>query len=314
MSRQRILLVAVALLAITAGCTGLDDAGDTSDERSEALEEQPTEMETDEAGLDYTARDVPDGETTRSDTDDTAMAATERPSGDVIRTAEMTLETERYERTRASLNAEASDTGGFLAGTDQRTVRHETGNGTESQTSGKLVYRIPSEEFEGFYTSVEAEGEVTHASTDTEDVSDQLVDLEARIETLEGQRDRLRTFYDEANTTEELLAIEERLGAVQSEIERLEAQRESLRDQVAYSTVTVNVSEPEPDSGPGEAESWTEQSVVGAFLTSVDGVVSAVRGTIVLVAYGTPFALAFGGPLVAGYIGFRWWRYSSDEP
>lgn len=293
MSRTAILTITVAILALTAGCSSL---GNSTAEDAENINSEPAQ-----------AQPAAELEAELSASDGASRETTKRPEDAVIRTAEVAIEVDNYQTTRANLNAEADAAGGFLASSDRQTITR----GEQTQTSGTLVYRVPSEEFDSFYAAVEAEGNVTKASTDTEDVTDQLVDLEARITTLEEQRDRLRGFYDEANTTDELLAIEAQLSDVQSEIERLEAERQSLRKQVAYSTVTVDVTEPMPEREPASTadESWADRSIIATFLASVDGVQTAIRGTAVLVAYVTPYLLVFGGPLVVGFVGLRrWWQ------
>ena len=54
-------------------------------------------------------------------------------------------------------------------------------------------------------------------------MSGQLVDIEARLESLRAERDQLRTLYRQANATDDVLAVQRELSDVQREIERLEA-------------------------------------------------------------------------------------------
>jgi len=74
-------------------------------------------------------------------------------------------------------------------------------------------------------------------------VTRRVADLEARLKSLNAERDRLRELYEQANTTEDVLAVQRELADVQREIETTEAQLRTLENQVAYSTVTVDFRE-----------------------------------------------------------------------
>lgn len=142
-------------------------------------------------------------------------------------------------------------------------------------------------------------GTVLDASRDTRDVTDQLVDINARLRNLRARRDRLRGLYRNASDTDAVLDVEERLSEVQTEIERLEARKKSLQRQVALSTITVELREPTPDPDPVEREQWYDTGIPAAFLESVDGVVVVARALVVGAAYALPYLLVFGVPLVA---------------
>lgn len=177
-----------------------------------------------------------------------------------------------------------------------------------NRTTGRLVLRVPRQNFSTLFGRVKAAGRVQNADTNTTDVGGQLVDLRARLNNSRAQRDRLRNLYANASDTEATLDVQKRLSAVQSRIERLEGQLQSLRGQVAYSTITVELSEPTPNE---PSEQWYDVGVLGAFLSSVGGVVTALRALVVGLAYLAPYLLVFGLPLsVIGYATYRW---RSDE-
>lgn len=307
MSRKKtVVVVLVAVLAVTAGCAGFGNDGGNEDYAGG--NGNGNGGNGDAAGN----GGADNGETSFSNEGGDArqaVASAQEIDRQLIRTADLEVTVDSYEAARTELTAEAEASGGYLSESDQQTREREFDNRTETWTTGTLTYRIPSESFDDFYETVEGTGNVTDASTGTEDVSDQLVDLEARLDNLETQRDRLRGLYEDANETQDVLSVEERLSEVQEEIERLEAKRESLRDRVAYSTVTVTLSEPTPEpetAATKETEpAWYETSVVSAFVSSIDGVVTVARAAVVLGAYLAPYALAFGTPLALLVVGKR---------
>lgn len=221
----------------------------------------------------------------------------------IIRTATVSVEVESYENASEALRTLVEERGGFVAASNREVERA----GNETWTRGRLVLRVPSENFSAVYAGAQGVGTVEGANSDRQDVTDQLVDLNARIENLEVQRDRLRALYENASDTEDVLAVEDRLSAVQGEIERLEAKRQSLRDRVALSTVTVNLHEPRPEpETPTPKPGFHETGLLSAFSSSVNGVVVAFQSLAVAFAYALPYAVAFGLP-VAG-VGLLVWR------
>jgi len=315
-STRRVLAVlGLCLLVVAAGCGADSGGGGDADDGGEADEVMDDGAEAGDGGDgdDAASGGSGDGE---KESGGGAQSASEGASGSsayavetraLIRTGETTVRVESFQRARATVVEAARERGGFVGGSNQQV--HSKDGGNLTWTTGTLVLRVPSENFSALVAAVNGTGEVQSLSTQTEDVTDQLVDLNARIENLRAQREQLRQIYNRTNDTQELLSIQERLSSVQSQIERLTAKRESLQRQVAYSTLTVDLREPEPEV---EAErgvepataSWYETPALAAFLESVHGVTVVLRAVVVSLAYLAPYALVFGVPLV----GAAWWR------
>jgi hypothetical protein len=295
-TRRTLAVLALAVLLLTAGCSGAggDAAGGGDYEtgaETQAATGTPAATEADagasgDAERQAAVDDGGDGEASSVD-----ALAQDRI---LIRTAEVRLRVDDYGSARQNLTAAARAQGGFVSDA----TREVEGPENRTFTRGRLVLRVPKENFSALYGATEAEGEVLSASQSTEDVTGQVVDLRARLENLRAERDRLRTLYQRANETEDVLQVADRLSEVQGEIERTEARLQSLERRVAYSTITVELTEPRPDYEPPEHSAWYDTPVTQAFLASVDGVVTTLRAAVVGVAYAAPYALAFGIPLV----------------
>ncbi|WP_435194470.1 DUF4349 domain-containing protein [Natronomonas sp. EA1] len=209
----------------------------------------------------------------------------------IIRTGQVSLTVDSFTETSDRIASLARSSGGFVASSSRTT--HSRDN--ETWTTGRLVIRVPSDEFQSAFTEIQTMGTVESAESDTTDVTDQLVDLNARLENLRAERDRLRTLYENANETEDVLAVSERLSEVQEEIERLEAQKRQLENRVAYSTITVELHEEPPEREPEPG--YADVGLITAFLASIDGVVLTIRTITVTVAYALPYLLVFGLPV-----------------
>ncbi|MBV0922876.1 DUF4349 domain-containing protein [Halomicroarcula limicola] len=214
----------------------------------------------------------------------------------IIRTGRMVVEVDNFSQRRSAIASQAREYGGYVSDSNQRLHR----NGEAKWVSGYVVLRVPSERYRAMQEAVGSEGTVVTEETTTKDVTDQLVDLEARLENLKQRRARLRAFYDRANDTEELLRIEEELSSVQGEIERLEAQKRSLEQRVAYSTLRVELEEPEPGVTQIRTQ-YHEQSLVAVFLGSVQDVYVFGRATLVTLAAVAPWL----GVLAVPVLGLR---------
>lgn len=306
-TRRTLVAVAVVALVVLAGCSGAggggSGGGDTGFDEQERADGAATA-----AGGGGDGGNADDSGSAGEEATPAAQSAESR-TGTVqagralIRTGSVRLEVDDYETTRASLASMARNHGGFVAESSE--TQHRRGNDT--WTTGRLVIRVPSESFGPAFDTVKASGEVQAAESQTTDVTDQLVDLNARLSNLRVQRERLRTLYDEANDTEDVLRVGERLSEVQERIERLEAQKQSLQDRVAYSTITIEIREPTPPRDtptptptPTPKPQYHETSLYQAFSASIGGVVVATKTAAVTLAYALPYLVVFGVPLGLG--------------
>ncbi len=283
---RRHAAILLALLVLVAGCSGAG-AGASVD----AGAEQRAAGDAEASG----AASVADSD---GGGDPVARAANRQ----LVHTATVELRVDGYDRARERLTDAAERRGGFVSDANSR--RRTTGAG--NYTTGTVTYRVPADEYEAFLETVNETGTVVSSSQQTEDVTEQVVDLEARLRTLRAQRDRLRELYEQADDTEEVLSVERRLSEVQTEIERAAARKASLERQVALATVTVELREPRPDGPPAGA--WYDTPLVEAFLSSVDGVVVTLRAAAVATAYAAPYLLVLLGPPVAG-VALAWRRW-----
>ncbi|ESS06212.1 MAG: Zn-ribbon protein [uncultured archaeon A07HB70] len=292
--------ILLALLVLVAGCSGAGGGGASVDAGADAGAEQRAAGDAEVSEAESVA-DGGDG-----GGDPVARAANRQ----LVHTATVELRVDGYDRARERLTGAAERRGGFVSNANSR--RRPTGAG--NYTTGTVTYRVPADEYEAFLETVNETGTVVSSSQQTEDVTEQVVDLEARLRTLRAQRDRLRELYEQADDTEEVLSVERRLSDVQTEIERAEARKASLERQVALATVTVELREPRPD-GPSPS-AWYDTPLVEAFFSSVGGVVVTLRAAAVATAYVAPYLLVFLGPPVAGVVlAWRRWggRGSTDD-
>lgn len=311
-SRTRLLLtIILGLVVLTAGCSGAGGGDAGGPTVADSGEYEAADGDGGDGGSGGGDAAVPAATGTPMATPQPREAESASTGGQagnqrqirfsdrmLIRTGQVHLEVDDFEAARRNLSRAVNQHGGYVS--DSSVERHRIDN--KSYKTGMVVLRIPAENFTAMMGETEAVGTVLESRTNVEDVTEQLVDIEARLENLRAQRDQLRKLYRNATDTEDVLAVQRRLSDVQGEIERLEARQQNLRRQVALSTIRVRMEEPRPEPDPVEIDRWYEVGVLSAFLESVDGVIVTLRALVVSVAYILPYLLVFGVPVVAGVV------------
>jgi hypothetical protein len=167
--------------------------------------------------------------------------------------------------------------------------------------TASVTVRVPSRSFDTALRRFGKLGEVEYQSTSAQDVSDQMVDLEARLRHARAVERRLLRFLEATDTIREMLAVQDRLDQVQLEIEQLTAQLEALREVVAFSTITVSLraeGDPSPVIGAGGGV-WDNFVDAWRLLGRSAGVL------LMALAAALPFAIVFGGAAAAVWYGAR---------
>lgn len=263
------LVLLLLISAFAVGCSGGDaessggDAGAGGGVTQEELDAPEAFREGADEGVAYDSVGTNDAE---------QRSASEIPNvgPSVIKTATLRLEVKRG-GFRGSVQ-EAIDAverhGGFVLST-------EIGGG--DATRGSLVLRVPAEQFES--TLGELKGmaeEVLSESVAGQDVSQEFVDLQARLRNYEAQESVLLGLMDKATTVSASIRVQRELQNVQMEIERLRGRINFLQDQTAYSTISLDLSEapkgaPAPKGAFGKAWAQAKETFVSVVSAVIVG-------------------------------------------
>ena len=140
----------------------------------------------------------------------------------------------------------ATSLGGTIGG-DQRALNGD-------QSSAQIVLRVPSDKFDEALNQLARLGTEESRSKQTEDVTEQVVDLEARLATQRASVDRVRALLAQATTIGEVVSIESELTRREAELASLEQRRERLAGLVALSTITAYLHGPDAEVVPDEPD------------------------------------------------------------
>lgn len=105
-----------------------------------------------------------------------------------------------------------------------------------------LKVRVPGVSFESFVAAVEAgQGETEFKNIEARDVTTQFIDLESRLANKQNYLARYNDLLKKANSVKEILEIEEKIRAIEEEIESTTGRLKYLGDQVAYSSLELDL-------------------------------------------------------------------------
>lgn len=214
---------------------------------------------------------------------------------DVISTAKLTVEVDDAPEAAERARTIATDAGGYLSSAEAELTGDQR---------AQVQLRVPAEQFEAVLAELGELGEVEDRSIGTQDVTDEVVDLEVRLENARVSVDRLRELLAKAENLNNIIAIEDRLTQRETEIEQLTGQLQVLEDQVAMSTIDATFAE--------EGDPEVSDDLPG-FVEAAENGVAAVGSILLGLAAVAGFALPFLPFVVVGWLGWRWWRRRQPE-
>ncbi len=172
----------------------------------------------------------------------------------------------------------AARRGGRVDGTDLRLA--------DERAAARLVLLLPPDQLEGAIDELAAMGRLVGRQQATEDVTEQVADVEARLRTARESVERVQRLLAEADDLGEVVLIEGELTSRQAALESLLAQQQALASRVAMSTLTVDLL---PRAVASVAGGTDRPSVGSAFAGGGRAFVDAVGWTLVVFGYTAPF-------------------------
>lgn len=155
-------------------------------------------------------------------------------------------------RSLASAQSQAEGLGGYIESSSISNSSYASS--TSAARSARLTARIPSEKLDGYLAGISKQSNVTRKSESTEDVTLQYVDLQSHKKALLAEQESLLSMMEQAESIEDIIAINEQLTDVRYQIESMESQLRTYDNQVDYSTVNLYIDEVERYT-PGAAKS-----------------------------------------------------------
>ncbi|WP_206797739.1 DUF4349 domain-containing protein [Amycolatopsis sp. MtRt-6] len=283
-TRWRAGLAAVAVAFVLAGCSAAQEKGmSTADSAgSGPVPAAPPQQGSGKTGQEKVTAPQP--------------GATDRK---LARSARLELTATKVTDVVAQARGIAQGAGGY------------TGQESTGEELATLSLAVPADKLDGVLDQLSHLGSgLVKRELNTQDVTEQVIDVEARLATQRVSVERIRALLARATSVSEIASVESELTSREATLESLQQQRNSLAGSVAMATVAMTIRTVAAPPPPAEDRGGFLGGLAGgwdAFLTFGGGLLT-VLGAI------APFLL-FLAPL--GWLG--WWlhrrrRVPAPEP
>ncbi|MBM0279700.1 DUF4349 domain-containing protein, partial [Micromonospora tarensis] len=203
----------------------------------------------------------------------------------IIYTGTMRVQVDDVDAAARETAAVATRAGGFIGGDQRRSA--------DADAVAELQLRVPAAKFAGVVEEIAKLGRQQSREINTQDVTEETVDLDARIASQRARVDSARRLLARATSITDLVSLENELGRREADLASLEAKKRRLADLTALSTITVSLA--------GPAAKTTEEQAETGFLVGLRGGWKAFVAsmTVLLTVLGAllPWLVALGVPL-----------------
>lgn len=216
-----------------------------------------------------------------------------RRNAKLILNADLSLETQDFEKSAADIEKMTAEAGGYI---ESSGTYGDTGS-----RSANYTLRVPQEKFEQFYAQLGENMHVVSRSRSSEDVTEQYTDIETRLATLQTKHERLLSLLEKADKMEDIIALENALADCEYEIDSLTGSKRRYDDLVGFSTFYINLREVQTLTATADGIGFGAQ-LTQAAKTGARGLADVVRGTILGVVMFWPAVILVIAGTAAGVI------------
>ncbi len=164
-----------------------------------------------------------------------------------------------------------------------------------TQAEASITVRVPAKQFHGVLEQIAKLGEEVSRGSNSEDVTEAVVDLDTRIAAQRASVESVRRMFTQAKQLSEVVMLERELNQRQAELASLERKKATLDDLVALSTISVSLvgphtplPEPEEEPRPG---------FLGGLQAGWDAFVGTVQVALAVLGFLLPFLIALAIPV-----------------
>lgn len=201
----------------------------------------------------------------------------------VIYQADLHLRVKKFEKTLQNIEEQVIKYGGYIS------ASNVSKDGVE-QVSGQITIRIPQKNFQAFLHAAEGQAaEVLQRNITGTDVTEEYIDLGSRLKSKKVVEERLLSFMQAAQKTEDLLKISADLAALQEEIETIQGRIKYLENQTSLSTIHVFLFENKvivPKLEDKNLNTWDKTKK--QFMKSTNMLLAAISGLFVFIIGNIP--------------------------
>jgi hypothetical protein len=266
----------VLLLAfILSGCSAVRSSAEAvagaadGQAMEKSLSESPSMQEANGAAVETTAAAAPvnSGSELYTEAGSADSAAIQVISTKLIKNAYLQLEVEKgtFEKIFFQVASLADQNNGYVS--NSQSYSDSEGN----MTSGQITIRVDKANFDAVLNKIKAMGKVLNVNITVSDVTQEYVDNESRLKNLDSQRTSLLKLMDKSVTVKDSIEIQRELSNVEGQIEIIKGRQNYLDNLIGYSTIDVNLAEPQAITESNEG------GFIGAIRRGATGALTVLR-------------------------------------
>jgi hypothetical protein len=206
------------------------------------------------------------------------------PNRALVKTADLTVRVPDVDKQARSAIQIARSHGGDVVA-DQRA-------GAADDANAQLTLEVPPDSFSGVLDQIAGLGEQVSRKSSTDDVTQQVADVNSRLESMRASLDRVRALYAKAVSIGDVIGIESEVAKREADYEALQAQQRGLTKQAAHSIVNLQLLAKQVVVAHARKHS---AGVLGGFARGWDAFVATARWSLGAVGTVLPFVVLFGG-------------------
>lgn len=196
----------------------------------------------------------------------------------LIRDGQLDFKTSDVKKTKTEIEKITKELNAYISS--------ENENNYENRLQYTQTIRVPANQFDNLINRLEPLADkIENKSINTQDVTEEFIDVEARLKTKKELEVRFREILKQARTVEEIVSIESQIANVRADIESMEGRLKYLQNQVSYSTLTVSYYE----------IIGTDFGFASKFVESLKGGWDNLLAFLIFLVNLWPFIVALGG-------------------
>ncbi len=174
---------------------------------------------------------------------DQSQSMVEAMNRKILRNADFQLEVSDPAVAQRQITSMAESLGGFVVTSESK--QRDVGDRTKQQVDISLVLRVPALQFNSALEQIRATASrVIAEKTTGQDVTEEFIDLEARIKTQKALELQFLEIMRQANKVADALEVQRQIAEVRTEIEKLEGRKRFLENRASLSTITISLQIP----------------------------------------------------------------------
>lgn len=240
------------------------------------------------------------GEGTKLTTTTDSLSSTSSATSDIssvmtqdkiIRTFFLEVETQGFDGLITQIGSEVSRLGGYIESSNISGKRYYY---SEEARNGSIVARIPVDKVDEFVGTVDGNANIVNKQESSSNVSLEYIDAESRVETLKIEQERLFAILEDEVTLENIITLESRLSDIRYELQNYESKLRYYDNQVAYSTVTMNIQEVEKLTPVTEEKQSVGTRIKNGFSNTIYKISEGLKDFFVWFVVNLPYLLIWG--------------------